>query len=169
MYNSLLFSEFLHVKPGKGAAFVRSKLKNFITGNTVDRTWRAGETVEVASVDKKESQFTYADGEEYVFMDMTSYEETRVKKDESWAKYLKEGMDVSVLVWNGKVISVDVPNAVELEVTETDPGVKGNTAQGGSKPATLETGAVVQVPLFIQIGEKIKVDTRTDTYLSRAN
>ena len=102
-------------------------------------------------------------------MDMTSYEETRVKKDESWAKYLKEGMDVSVLVWNGKVISVDVPNAVELEVTETDPGVKGNTAQGGSKPATLETGAVVQVPLFIQIGEKIKVDTRTDTYLSRAN
>lgn len=102
-------------------------------------------------------------------MDMTTYEETRVKRDESWAKYLKEGMDVSVLVWNGKVISVDIPNTVELEVAETDPGVKGNTAQGGSKPATLETGAVVQVPLFIQQGEKIKVDTRTDTYLSRAN
>lgn len=102
-------------------------------------------------------------------MDMTSYEETRVKRDESWAKYLKEGMDVSVLVWNGKVISVDIPNTVELEVVETDPGVKGNTAQGGSKPATLETGAVVQVPLFIQQGEKIKVDTRTDSYLSRAN
>lgn len=164
-----IFTEFLHVKPGKGAAFVRSKLKNFITGNTVDRTWRAGESVEIASVDKKESQFTYADGEEYVFMDMSTYEETRVKKDESWAKYMKEGMDVSVLVWNGNVISVDVPNTVELEVTETDPGVKGNTAQGGSKPATLETGAVVQVPLFIQQGEKIKVDTRTDTYLSRAN
>lgn len=161
--------EFLHVKPGKGAAFVRSKLKNFITGNTVDRTWRAGETVDLASVDKKDSQFTYADGEEYVFMDMSTYEETRVKKDDTWAKYLKEGMDVSVLVWNGKVISIDVPNAVELEVVETDPGVKGNTAQGGSKPATLETGAVVQVPLFIQQGEKIKVDTRTDSYLSRAS
>ena len=144
-------------------------MKNFITGNTVDRTWRAGESVEIASVDKKESQFTYADGDEYVFMDMTTYEETRVKYDEGWAKYMKEGMDVSVLVWNGNVISVDVPNTVELEITETDPGVKGNTAQGGSKPATLETGAVVQVPLFIQVGEKIKVDTRTDTYLSRAS
>lgn len=102
-------------------------------------------------------------------MDMQSYEETRVQRDESWAKYLKEGDDVSVLLWNGKVISVDIPNSVELEVVETDPGVKGNTAQGGSKPATLETGAVVQVPLFISVGEKIKVDTRTDTYLSRAN
>lgn len=159
----------MHVKPGKGAAFVRSKLKNFITGNTVDRTWRAGESVEVANVDKKESQFTYADGDEYVFMDMSTYEETRVKYDEAWAKYMKEGMEVSVLVWNGNVISVDVPNTVELAVTETDPGVKGNTAQGGSKPATLETGAVVQVPLFIQQGETIKVDTRTDTYLSRVN
>ncbi len=125
--------------------------------------------MDVASVDKRESQFTYADGEEYVFMDMSTYEETRVKYDESWAKYMKEGMDVSVLVWNGNVISVDVPNTVELLVTETDPGVKGNTAQGGSKPATLETGAVVQVPLFIQQGEKIKVDTRTDTYLSRVS
>jgi len=125
--------------------------------------------VDMASVDKKDSQYTYSEGDEYVFMDMSSYEETRVKRDESWAKYLKEGMDVQVLVWNGKVISVDIPNAVELEVVETDPGVKGNTAQGGSKPATLETGAVVQVPLFIQQGEKIKVDTRSDTYLSRAN
>lgn len=166
---NLYITEFLHVKPGKGAAFVRSKLKNFITGNTVDRTWRAGESVEIANVDKKESQFTYADGDEYVFMDMSTYEETRVKYDEAWAKYMKEGMDVSVLVWNGNVISVDVPNTVELMITETDPGVKGNTAQGGSKPATLETGAVVQVPLFIQQGETIKVDTRTDTYLSRVN
>lgn len=169
--NQLVVShaEFLHVKPGKGAAFVRSRLKNFITGNTVERTWRAGETVDLASVDKKDSQFTYADGEEYVFMDMTTYEETRVRKDDSWAKYLKEGMDVSVLLWNGKVISVDIPNTVELEIVETDPGVKGNTASGGSKPATLETGAVIQVPLFIQQGERIKVDTRSDSYLSRAN
>jgi translation elongation factor P len=147
---------------------VRSKLKNFITGNTVDRTWRAGESVDLATVDKKDSQFTYTEGEDYVFMDMATYEETRVKVDESWAKYLKEGMDVSVLVWDGKVISVDLPNTVELEVAETDPGVKGNTASGGSKPARLETGAVIQVPLFIAQGEKIKVDTRTDTYLSRA-
>lgn len=165
----LYYAEFLHVKPGKGAAFVRSKLKNFLTGNTVERTWRAGESVELANVDKKDSQFTYTDGEEYVFMDMSTYEETRIPKDDAWAKYLKEGMDVSVLVWNDKVISVDLPNTVELEVVETDPGVKGNTAQGGSKPATLETGAVIQVPLFIQQGEKIKVDTRSDEYLSRAN
>ncbi|PSC73370.1 Elongation factor P [Micractinium conductrix] len=162
--------EFLHVKPGKGSAFVRSKLKNFITGNTVEKTWRAGEPVDLASVEKKETQFTYAEGDEYVFMDMQSYEETRITKDEDWAKYLKEGMDVGVLLWNGKVISVEVPNTVELEVVETDPGVKGNTAgSGGSKPATLETGAVIQVPLFISTGERIKVDTRTDSYLQRAS
>eukprot|EP00887_Chlorella_sp_A99_P005969 scaffold27.g5969.t1 len=159
--------EFLHVKPGKGAAFVRSKLKNFITGNTVEKTWRAGESVDLASVEKKDTQFTYAEGEEYVFMDMTSYEETRIPRDEDWAKFLKEGMDVGVLLWNGKVISVDLPHTVELEVVETDPGVRGNTASGGSKPARLETGTVV--PLFINQGERIKVDTRTSSYLSRAS
>ncbi|KAL4424103.1 hypothetical protein ABPG75_001404 [Micractinium tetrahymenae] len=161
--------EFLHVKPGKGAAFVRSKLKNFITNNTVEKTWRAGETVDLANVEKKDTQFTYAEGDEYVFMDMQSYEETRIPRDEDWAKYLKEGMDVGVLLWNGKVISVELPNTVELEVVETDPGVRGNTASGGSKPAKLETGAVIQVPMFINQGERIKVDTRTDSYLSRAN
>jgi translation elongation factor P len=147
---------------------VRSKLKNFITGNTVERTWRAGESVDLASVDKKDAQFTYADGDDYVFMDNETYEETRVPRDDSWAKFLKEGMGVSVLLWDGRVISVDLPNTVELEVVETDPNVKGNTVSGGSKPATLETGAVVQVPLFISVGEKIKVDTRESTYLSRA-
>ncbi|GAB4815016.1 hypothetical protein N2152v2_002062 [Parachlorella kessleri] len=158
--------EFLHVKPGKGAAFVRSKLKNYVTGNTVDRTWRAGETVELANVEKKDTQFTYEDGDE----DMSTYEETRLRKDSStWGKYLKEGMSVALLLWNGKVITVDLPSSVDLEVVETDPGVRGNTASGGSKPATLETGAVIQVPLFINVGEKIKVDTRTDSYLSRAN
>lgn len=162
--------EFLHVKPGKGAAFVRSKLKNYITGNTVERTWRAGESVDLANVEKRDTQFTYEDGNECVFMDMSTYEETRLTKDpSSWGKYLKEGMDVQLLFWNGKVITVDLPSSVELEVTETDPGVRGNTASGGSKPATLETGAVVQVPLFINQGERIKVDTRTDSYLSRAN
>lgn len=102
-------------------------------------------------------------------MDMSSYEETRVKKDDAWAKYLKEGMEVGIVSWNGKVISVEMPNTVELVVTETDPGVKGNTAQGGSKPATLESGAVIQVPLFIKEGEKIRVDTRNDSYLGRVN
>lgn len=161
--------EFLHVKPGKGAAFVRSKIKNLLSGNSVEKTWRAGETVELAQVETKEAQFTYLEGSDYVFMDMTSYEEVRIEEDSEWSKYLKEGMVVQVMEWNGKVISVDLPNTVELEVVETDPGVKGNTAQGGSKPATLETGAVVQVPLFIQLGEKIKVDTRSHEYLSRAS
>lgn len=161
--------EFLHVKPGKGAAFVRSKLKNFLTNNTVEKTWRAGETVDVANIEKKEGQYTYNEGDDYVFMDMATYEEVRVRKDDAWAKYLKQGMDVSILAWNDKVISVDLPKSVELEIVETDPGVKGNTASGGSKPATLETGAVVQVPLFIQQGERIKVDTQTNSYLSRAN
>ncbi|KAK9916619.1 hypothetical protein WJX75_004956 [Coccomyxa subellipsoidea] len=161
--------EFLHVKPGKGAAFVRTKLKNYITGNVVDRTFRGGETVQQAELEKKETQFTYQDGDDYVFMDNTTYEETRLKKDESWSKYLKEGAEVALLIWNGKVISVDSPPSVELEVVDTDPGLKGNTAAGGSKPATLETGAVIQVPLFITQGEKIQVDTRTDTYLGRGS
>ncbi|EIE26316.1 organellar elongation factor P [Coccomyxa subellipsoidea C-169] len=161
--------EFLHVKPGKGAAFVRTKLKNYITGNVVDRTFRGGETVQQAELEKKETQFTYVDGDDYVFMDNTTYEETRLKKDESWSKYLKEGAEVALLVWNGRVISVDSPSTVELEVADTDPGLKGNTAAGGSKPATLETGAVIQVPLFIIQGEKILVDTRTDTYLGRGS
>jgi len=161
--------EFLHVKPGKGAAFVRSKIKNLLTGNSVEKTWRAGETVELAQVETKEAQFTYQEGDDYVFMDMGTYEEVRIAEDPEWSKYLKEGMDVQVMEWNGKVINVDLPNTVELEIVETDPGVKGNTAQGGSKPATLETGAVVQVPLFIQQGEKIKVDTRSHEYLSRAS
>lgn len=161
--------EFLHVKPGKGAAFVRTKLKNYITGNVVDKTFRGGETVQQAELEKKETQFSYVDGDDYVFMDNATYEETRLKKDEGWAKYLKEGAEVALLIWNGRVISVDSPVTVELEVADTDPGVKGNTAAGGSKPATLETGAVIQVPLFITPGERIQVDTRTDTYLGRGS
>jgi translation elongation factor P len=160
--------EHLHVKPGKGAAFVRTKLKNYITGNTVEKTFRGGEMVASAEILKSDAQFTYVDGGDYVFMDNASYEETRVPRDEAWAKYLKEGCDAFLVKWNGRVISVDLPAMVELEVAETDPGLKGNTAQGGSKPATLETGAVVQVPLFINPGERVKVDTRTDEYLSRA-
>jgi len=161
--------EFLHVKPGKGSAFVRSKIKNYLTGNTVEKTFRAGEPLETAVVEKRECQFTYPEGETYVFMDMETFEESRIPKDNSWAKYLKEGMIANVVTWEGRTLSVDLPLNVDLEVVETDPGVKGNTQSGGSKPATLETGAVVQVPLFIQQGELITVDTRNDSYVSRAS
>eukprot|EP00198_Chlamydomonas_reinhardtii_P010002 XP_001699339.1 organellar elongation factor P [Chlamydomonas reinhardtii] len=160
--------EFLHVKPGKGAAFVRSKLKNFLTGGVVEKTFRAGEQVNTADVQKREGQFTYLEGEEYVFMDTESYEETRLKKDD-WAQFLKEGTTVELLFYNGKVISVDVPQFMDLKIVATSPNVKGNTVSGGSKPATVETGAVVSVPLFINEGETIKVDTRTGQYLSRVN
>ncbi|KAK9841668.1 hypothetical protein WJX74_009834 [Apatococcus lobatus] len=161
--------EFLHVKPGKGAAFVRSKLKNYLTGSNLEKTFRAGEPLEGAIVEKRDTQYTYLDGNQYVFMDMETYEEQRLVKDESWAKWLTEGMNVQLVIWEGKVISVDVPKSVELVITQSEPGVKGNTAAGGSKPATLETGAVIQVPLFVNQGEKVRVDTREGTYLSRAS
>ncbi|KAG2437767.1 hypothetical protein HYH02_011143 [Chlamydomonas schloesseri] len=160
--------EFLHVKPGKGAAFVRSKLKNFLTGGVVEKTFRAGEQVNTADVQKRDGQFTYQEGDEYIFMDTETYEETRLKKDD-WAQFLKEGTTVELLFYNGKVISVDVPQFMDLKIVATSPNVKGNTVSGGSKPATLETGAVVSVPLFINEGETIKVDTRTGQYLSRVN
>jgi elongation factor P len=161
--------EFLHVKPGKGAAFVRTKLKNVQTGNTVERTFRAGETVPQATLEKSVKQHTYKDGEQFVFMDMESYEEARLNADQigDTVKYLKEGMEVNVVTWNGQVLEVEMPNSVVLEVTETDPGVKGDTATGGTKPAIVETGAQVMVPLFISVGEKIKIDTRNDSYLGR--
>ncbi|USR89989.1 elongation factor P [Phormidium yuhuli AB48] len=161
--------EFLHVKPGKGSAFVRTKLKNAQTGSVVERTFRAGETVPQAILDKRTMQHTYREGEAFVFMDMETYEETRLTPDQigDGAKYLAEGMDVNVIYWNDQVIEVELPNSVVLEVTETDPGVKGDTATGGTKPATVSTGAQVMVPLFISIGERIKIDTRNDSYLGR--
>ncbi|NEP16167.1 MAG: elongation factor P [Leptolyngbya sp. SIO4C1] len=161
--------EFLHVKPGKGAAFVRTKLKNAQTGSVVERTFRAGETVPQANLEKSVMQHTYREGDQYVFMDMETYEETRLNPDQigDRVKYLKEEMEVTVLRWNGQVLEVDLPNSVVLEVTETDPGIKGDTATGGTKPAIVETGAQVMVPLFISIGEKIKIDTRNDSYLGR--
>ncbi|MBD2428187.1 elongation factor P [Phormidium sp. FACHB-1136] len=161
--------EFLHVKPGKGSAFVRTKLKNVQSGNSVERTFRAGETVPQAVIEKKDMQHTYRDGDDLVFMDMETYEEGRLTAAEigDRVKYLKEEMVVSVVTWNGRVLEVELPNSIVLEVTQTDPGVKGDTATGGTKPAILETGAQVMVPLFISIGERIKVDTRTDAYLGR--
>lgn len=161
--------EFLHVKPGKGAAFVRTKLKNAQTGSVVERTFRAGETVPQANLEKRNMQHTYKDGDQFVFMDMETYEETQLTESQigSTVKYLKEGMDANVVRWNETVIEVELPNSVVLEVTETDPGVKGDTATGGTKPAIVETGAQVMVPLFISIGERIKIDTRNDSYLGR--
>jgi elongation factor P len=161
--------EFLHVKPGKGSAFVRTKLKNAQTGSVVERTFRAGETVPQANLEKRTMQHTYKDGEQYVFMDMETFEEVRLNADQvgDQIKYLKEEMEANVIFWNTNVIDVELPTSVVLEVVETDPGVKGDTATGGTKPATVETGAQVMVPLFISIGEKIKVDTRNDSYLGR--
>jgi len=161
--------EFLHVKPGKGAAFVRTKLKNVQTGNVVERTFRAGETVPQANLEKSTMQHTYKDGENFVFMDMETYEEASLSPTQigDRVKYLKEGMEVNVVRWGEQVMEVELPNSVVLEITQTDPGVKGDTATGGTKPAIVETGAQVMVPLFISVGEKIKIDTRTDTYLGR--
>lgn len=161
--------EFLHVKPGKGSAFVRTKLKNAQTGSVVERTFRAGETVPQANLEKRTMQHTYKDADQYVFMDMETFEEARLNADQlgTQVKYLKEEMEVNVIFWNTDVIDVELPTSVVLEITETDPGVKGDTATGGTKPAIVETGAQVMVPLFISIGERIKVDTRNDSYLGR--
>ena len=161
--------EFLHVKPGKGSAFVRTKLKAVVSGSVVEKTFRAGEMVPQALLEKSKLRHTYMDGDDFVFMDMTSYEETRLtaKQIGESKKYLKEGMEVNVVSWNEKPLEVELPNSVVLEIKETDPGVKGDTASGGTKPAILETGAQVMVPLFISIGEKIRVDTRNDSYLGR--
>ncbi|NJK40662.1 MAG: elongation factor P [Acaryochloridaceae cyanobacterium SU_2_1] len=161
--------EFLHVKPGKGSAFVRTKLKNVQTGSVVERTFRAGETVPQANLEKRVMQHTYKDADQFVFMDMDSYEEASLSEQQigDRIKYLKEGMEVNVIQWGEQVLEVELPISVILEVTETDPGVKGDTATGGTKPATVETGAQVMVPLFISTGERIKIDTRTDSYIGR--
>jgi elongation factor P len=161
--------DFQHVKPGKGGAFVRSKLKNTRTGAVVDKTWRAGEKMEQAILERKPMQYLYNTEGDYFLMDMDTFDQITVDKSVfgNAVKYLKENAEVSVLMHEGRVINAELPFTVELEVVETDPSERGNTASGGSKPATLETGALIQVPFFISVGEKIKVDTRTDAYLER--
>jgi elongation factor P len=161
--------EFLHVKPGKGSAFVRTKLKNAQTGNVIEKTFRAGESVPQANIEKLTMQHTYKDGDQFVFMDVETFEEARLdaKQIGDRVKFLKEEMEVNILFWDGKVLDVELPTSVILEITDTDPGVKGDTATGGTKPAIVETGAQVMVPLFISIGERIKVDTRDGSYLGR--
>ena len=161
--------DFLHVKPGKGSAFVRTTLKNVQTGKQLEKTFRAGETVPQATLEKVTMQYTYKDGDEFVFMDMESYEEGKLTTAQigDRVKYLKEGMEVNVIRWGEQVLEVELPNSVVLEIVQTDPGVKGDTVTGGTKPATLETGAIIMVPLFIAQGERIKIDTREDKYLGR--
>ena len=162
--------EFQHVKPGKGGAFVRTKLRNVKTKAVIDRTYRADEKVEQAIIDKRDMQFLYREGSDYVFMDNVSYEQLQVGADElgSAGQYLKEGDTAAVSTYSGVVVGVELPASVELTVTATEPGVQGDRVSGARKPATLETGIVVQVPLFIEQGEKIKVDTRTGEYITRA-
>lgn len=161
--------EFLHVKPGKGAAFVRTKLKNVETGQTLERTFRAGEKLERAQVSSREMQYLYEMEGNYYFMDTETYEQTFIPEDviDNGKWYLKENDVIIIQFYQDRPISVELPTYVDLVVVETDPGLKGDTASGGSKPAKLETGVVVQVPLFVQVGDKIRVDTRTNEYLSR--
>jgi len=161
--------EFQHVKPGKGGAFVRTKLKNVENGKVVEHTFRAGEKVEEVRLEKRSYQYLYPDGEFYVFMNMENYEQIQLHKDNlgDVPLFIKESDMCSILMMEGKPLSVEPPLTVELAVKQTDPGVRGDTAQGGSKPATMETGLVVQVPLFIDEGEVLKIDTRTGKYLGR--
>lgn len=172
IYDGDLFTivEFQHVKPGKGGAFVRTKLKNVKTGATIEKTFRAGEKMDQAVLERKPMQYIYNQDGDYYLMDLESFEQTPVRGDliGTPVKYLKENEQVTVLIHNEEIIGVELPFTVELEVSDTDPGVRGDTASGGSKPATLETGAVIQVPFFINIGDKIRVDTRTDAYLERS-
>ena len=161
--------EFQHVKPGKGPAFVRTKLKNVESGKTVDKTFNAGTKVETANVDKRTMQYLYNDGTSYVFMDVQSYDQLEIAPEVvgKASDFLLENQEAIVATNEGRVLYVELPASVELEVTYTEPGMQGDRSTGGTKPATVETGATVQVPLFITTGEKIKVDTRDSSYLGR--
>ena len=161
--------DFQHVKPGKGGAFVRSKLKRIKTGAVVDNTWRAGEKVTEIRVERMKVQFLYRSGDDIYMMNQTTYDQFPVHIDllGKDAQYIKEGMELTVLASGEEIFGVEIPIFVELEVSDTEPGVRGDTASGGSKPATLETGAVIQVPFFINVGDMVRVDTRKNEYLER--
>lgn len=161
--------EFQHVKPGKGAAFVRTKMKNIINGGVVEKTFRPTEKFPAARIDRKNEQYLYNDGDLFYFMDPETFDQIMINRDVigDALKFVKENEECKVVSYNGDVFAVEPPLFVELEVTDTEPGFAGNTAQGANKPATVETGATVQVPLFVNIGDKIKIDTRTGEYLSR--
>jgi len=160
---------FQHVKPGKGGAFVRTKVKNLRTGRSFEKTFRAGEKVEEADVEDRTLQYLYQDGDSLVFMDNETYDQIPIPVEQVGddVKFLKENTDVDILFWRGKPVNITLPAFIEAQVTQCDPGLKGDTASGATKPATIETGAVVQVPLFIKEGEKIRVDTRSRSYVER--
>ncbi|MBS4191244.1 elongation factor P [Bacillus sp. FJAT-49705] len=162
--------DFQHVKPGKGAAFVRSKLRNLRNGAVQEKTFRAGEKVAKAQIDNRKMQYLYANGDQHVFMDNESYEQIELPTAsiEYELKFLKENMEVHIMMYNTETLGVELPKSVELEVIETEPGIKGDTASGGSKPAKLETGLIVQVPFFINQGDKLIINTDEGTYVSRA-
>ncbi len=167
----LTIVDFQHVKPGKGGAFVRTKMKSLISGNTLEKTFRSGEKVDVPNLEEKTMSFLYQDESGYWFMDSRTYDQMNLKEDNisEAIGYLKENIEVGILFHNDKPIGIDLPMFMELAVAETDPGVRGNTASGGSKPAKLETGKTIQVPLFINEGDIVKVDTRTDEYIERVS
>ncbi len=162
--------EFQHVKPGKGGAFVRTKLRNLRTGAVIERTFNAGVRVEQAILDRRDMQFLYKEGDDYVFMDTESYEQINVKPVAlgDAADYMIEGMKAIIATHNDEIVSVDIAASVELEITQTEPGVQGDRVSGARKPATLQTGKVIQVPLFVNVGDRVKVDTRTGDYITRA-
>lgn len=161
--------DFQHVKPGKGAAFVRTKLKNLLSGSIVEKTFRAGEKIAKAHVERKQMQYLYNDGDLYYFMDTDTFEQLPIGKDvvEDEKKFLKDNMVLDIAMHGSTIIGIELPNFVELEVTETEPGIKGDTATGATKNAIVETGAIVQVPLFINVGDVLRVDTRTGGYMTR--
>lgn len=163
--------EFQHVKPGKGAAFVRSKLRNLRTGAIQEKTFRAGEKVSKAHIENRKMQYLYASGTTHTFMDTQSYEQVALEASqiEYELKFLKENMDVNIMLYQGETLGVELPNTVELTVTETEPGIKGDTASGGTKPATVETGLTVQVPFFVNEGDVLIINTTDGKYVSRAN
>ncbi|MCH1513357.1 MAG: elongation factor P [Acidimicrobiales bacterium] len=168
--NLMQVIEFQHVKPGKGPAFVRSKLKNVRTGSVVEKTFRAGESVERASIDKRDMQYLYRDSGDFVFMDNETYEQINVSPNTlgEASNFLVEGSTAILLMYGSEIVSTELSASVELVIAETEPGIQGDRVSGATKPATLETGLTVQVPLFLEIGELIKVDTRTGNYISRA-
>jgi elongation factor P len=162
--------EFQHVKPGKGGAFVRTKLRNVKTKAVIDKTWRADEKVDQAIIEKREMQYLYRDDQGFVFMDASTYEQMTVAEEDlgTAPRYLTEGMSVHLQVYEGQVVGVELPAAVELEVVETEPGVQGDRVSAARKPATVSTGLVVQVPLFVNQGDRIRIDTRSGEYITRA-
>jgi elongation factor P len=163
--------DFQHVKPGKGGAFVRTRMKSLVTGNVLDRTFRSGDKIEIPEMEEKQMQYMYKEGVNYYFMDVNTYDQLFVEEENlaDAKNYLKEGLVINVSFYKGKAIGVELPNFVDLKVAKTEPGIKGDTAQNATKPAELESGYVLQVPLFLEEGEVIKIDTRSGEYITRVS